>query len=460
MHRTARFALVLAFLVSAAAVSAQPRDGHVLLSVNTTLPQTRQFVGAIMVYDPTLDVFTTLLKTAPRFDTVDAFGVLSMASNNRDAMALGTGPGPGLTQTYRRVTTSGIVTTLAQSAANSIVGYVGGDLVLDGDGGWLVVGPRSRGLLRLDDPTWAVTTVFDLGPASTFQHFCSIAPAFSSQGEYWVLNWDQNHVLPPLLAVTRAGVVTTVIAGSTASPFDWTARIRSEPQTGAVWASRLASATQAGGAMLARRSRSGTVTTLVIGPGYRTLDLRIAQDGTLWALESRSNAVLFPPDVLHHLAPDGTSLSTRPIPGTGSSATAIGAAVSLELFGRRRLTVRGPGTPGSTASVLIASSRPADAGRPYLLACSLARGPGWRFASGEWLHLAFDPLFFLSASGAAPQIFQAFSGVLSAAGRAAATIQIPSTFPGGLDLPVFVAGVIYDRAGVQTVTNTHWLVLR
>ena len=106
---TREYGLVVGLLLLTGMASAQPGDGHVVLSVNTTQPSTRQFTGSLVVYDPGLDRFSTLVRTTPRYDTVDAFGALSMASDNRDLMALGSGPGGGIIQTYRRVTVAGVI---------------------------------------------------------------------------------------------------------------------------------------------------------------------------------------------------------------------------------------------------------------------------------------------------------------------------------------------------------------
>lgn len=456
----AALALLTWFVAFAGAAPAQPGDGHIVLGVNTTLPKIRSFMGSIVAYDPAQNRFTTLVSTTPRFDTTGSFGSLSVASDNRGLVALGMAAGGAIIQTYRKITMSGAITTVAQGPGNSIVGYVSGDLILDGDGGWLAVGPRSRGLLRLDDTTHVLTTLFDLGPASLFQHYCGIAPRLEKGDGFWVLNWDQRRFEPPLYTATRKGVITTIVPGGTASWIDLSTRIRSEPQTGAIWTSRRVAASTTGGALLVRRDLAGKVTTLRLGPGLRVADLRIAQDGSIWAIESRSTATSFPADILYHVATDGTVILARNIAGTGSNATSIGAAVSLDIYGRRRLVVNGSGKPGSRALITVASLKPSDAGLAYQLACSFARRPGLRPRTGEWLHLAPDALFTLSISGAAPGLFVRFAGYLSPSGRATAALNVPAALPSGLDLPIFVAGVIYDGGGVRTVTNTHWLVLR
>ena len=99
------------------------------------------------------------------------------------------------------------------------------------------------------------------------------------------------------------------------------------------------------------------------------------------------------------------------------------------------------------------------------MACSLARRPAppgrcLRFSNGEVLGLdGTDVLFWTTALHLAPAVFEAFRGTTDAAGNATAKVHIPGAIPPNLGLTVFVAGVIFDAAGVRTVTNTHWFVL-
>ena len=99
-------------------------------------------------------------------------------------------------------------------------------------------------------------------------------------------------------------------------------------------------------------------------------------------------------------------------------------------------------------------------GKQYALAASLARRPGiGPFPNGEYLNLdATDPLFYLSAVGALPSVFQNFQGTLDPLGNASAQVNIPA-LPPNLGITVFVAGIIYDPTAIIQVTNTHWFVL-
>lgn len=145
---------------------------------------------------------------------------------------------------------------------------------------------------------------------------------------------------------------------------------------------------------------------------------------------------------------------------TGSVTTMFSGPTGpgIAVYGSRRLACAGLGRPGATVSVRLQSRKPNDAGKPYVLACSLARRPGLSLSSGAWLNLDItDPMFFLTAMNRAPTIFKNFRGTTNVAGNAFASVNIPSSFPSNTNLTVFVAGVILDPTGaIQTVTNTHW----
>jgi len=135
------------------------------------------------------------------------------------------------------------------------------------------------------------------------------------------------------------------------------------------------------------------------------------------------------------------------------------ATAGIEIYGSRRLTCRGSGKSGTSVHISLRSARPGDAHRSYQLAASFSTTWGLRLPGGEWLNLRPDALFHLSTAGTLPQVFQDFRGVTDANGAATARLVIPAAVPSGLNQPVYVAGVIYDSAGVRTVTNAYWCVL-
>lgn len=91
------------------------------------------------------------------------------------------------------------------------------------------------------------------------------------------------------------------------------------------------------------------------------------------------------------------------------------------------LTKSGTAGPGKTVTFQITA--PAHAGEFYQMACSFFRKPGFQLGSG-WVPLNPDALFFLSM--ALPPVFQNFSNVLDANGKATARIVIPNAPISGL----------------------------
>jgi hypothetical protein len=193
-------------------------------------------------------------------------------------------------------------------------------------------------------------------------------------------------------------------------------------------------------------SKAGSVVTLtqsIPAPSAA----RFAQDGTAWITGNARPARMYRIDM------QGTVIQTVGVP-----VPAV-RVVGVEIYGSRRLVCNGSGRPGTTVLVSLSSRKAGDQGLPYLLAASLSRRPGLRMPNGERLNLAPDALFTVSVLGLVPAVFQGFQGVTSASGRALARVAIPASFPGGSKITVFVAGVIYGPRGVQTATNTHWIVL-
>jgi hypothetical protein len=132
----------------------------------------------------------------------------------------------------------------------------------------------------------------------------------------------------------------------------------------------------------------------------------------------------------------------------------------LEIYGSRKLVCN---QQSKKVTVQLKSHRPGDRGQPYVLACSFNRRPPaplpcLPFPGRELLFLDHtDPLFWTSASGLAPHVFQNFQGTTDATGAATAMVNVRAPIP-PLNITVFVAGVIVNPTGV-TVTNTHWFVL-
>lgn len=103
------------------------------------------------------------------------------------------------------------------------------------------------------------------------------------------------------------------------------------------------------------------------------------------------------------------------IPGSGYD---IGP---LEFLGCA-LTLVGTPQIGTTVSITI--DAPGEAGESYVAASSLTPGV-IPLPAGWYLHMGVDTLFFASATGRIP-LLSGYNGVLSATGKATATIVIPN----------------------------------
>jgi hypothetical protein len=180
--------------------------------------------------------------------------------------------------------------------------------------------------------------------------------------------------------------------------------------------------------------------------------IKILQDDTCWAAHGGWTSRT----ILHYdLSANAVlSLFTSPIPLGWN-------LMGIEVYGSRTLVCHQPPAGPGTVHVRIQSRHLSiRGGENYVLAASLARRPGVKFPNGEWLDLnVTDPLFWTSALGWAPGIFQGFRGRVDAFGNAKAQVNIPSGLPRLGNMAIFVAGVIFKEANVVQVTNTHWFVL-
>jgi len=187
-----------------------------------------------------------------------------------------------------------------------------------------------------------------------------------------------------------------------------------------------------------RLDRSGRATTLLRFPGANTV--AVDSDGSLWI--AGGNA-------LARVSASGVPLRTIGLPGI---------ATDLEIYGRRILSGEGPAAAGGRYRLSIHSLRPADGGRPYVLAASTALRPSIAIGDGRRLAIGPSPLLPLSVAGWIP-FFHGFQGVLDPFGRATAAIDIPYGLSG---LRIHVAGVILDpgKNRVSTVLNTISFTVR
>lgn len=113
--------------------------------------------------------------------------------------------------------------------------------------------------------------------------------------------------------------------------------------------------------------------------------------------------------------------------------------------------------------VIATFGKAGDAGKPYPLARAFSYTNGIKFLNGEYLDLTFDVLLFITANNVLPTVFENFGGLLDQDDEATAAVKIPAALPPGLEVPIFVSGVVIDPqapGGVSTVGDTRWFTLR
>lgn len=111
--------------------------------------------------------------------------------------------------------------------------------------------------------------------------------------------------------------------------------------------------------------------------------------------------------------------------------------------------------PGGPCDLGI--SVPAEPGAAYAAAVSLGFRPGFSVGGGRTVHLAQDPLFFLSLTNTG--IFSGFQGRLDALGESRARMLVPRS-PVFSGVRFFVAMVTFGRGGISTVSNTMGVTIR
>jgi len=118
------------------------------------------------------------------------------------------------------------------------------------------------------------------------------------------------------------------------------------------------------------------------------------------------------------------------------------------------LTRRGPVSPGKT--VILSLDVPGRPNDLYLVRCAFTRSPGIPIPGAGVVPLNPDDLFILS--GAAPQIFSNFAGVLDKAGTALAGIALPN-IPQLSGIRFYAAFVVVGTSGVM-ISNSLSLTIQ
>jgi hypothetical protein len=373
-----------------------------------------------------------------------AFNALRMDHENLDMVAAAVDAKSGTRGYLFRVCffgCGGILATLTGGGAD--------DLELDRDDTWVVAGhsPTANYLWTMQNKV--VTTLFTAkGPSGRRGSFSGVAIDRGSPVAPFALGlWQDTTTLttPRLVGADRFGVRTTLHAGSGGALLR-AAAVDPYPTTGGYLV-----ASEGAGGSLVRVNRKGAVRAIAALPYARAM--RRGQDDTAWVIAGAPAATastLYRIDLI-----GGRVLTIIPITGPTKAFQCTG----VEVYGSRRLSVRGSGQPGTSSQVRLMFRSTGDGGKAYVVACSFGQQPTISLGGGMRLDLAPDPLFFVSVGGTLPGTFQGFSGVLDAWGSGKAWINIPAGIPRNLGIPIFVGAAIYDSGGIRRVSNVHWLVI-
>jgi len=428
--------LLLVSLISPA-VAAQPQYGDLVITTmdgQNNLSR-NSFSGYLNPSRP--GIFATLAITPASI----FHNWVRMAPNNMD-MVLSevsylTTPHSGRMVNLQPNGVQSIITTLSSVSMDGFE--------LDHDGQWVAsarsgpLSPKPNYVLGVDHATGA-TTIFASLVTTTWFNEIAIDRDPGSMPYVITDCCLSGPSGPEFLLADRQGTVVTLVSGTTIPA---NTAIELDPRTGDYIVGYLNYGD------VIRMTKTGKKTTLT---SFSANAIRILQDDTAWMAHGgwKSRTLLH-----YHLSQNTVlSLFVAPVPyGWGMTG--------LEVYGSRTL-VCNQKSP-STVTVNVQSRFPGAGGKLYALAASFARRPGiGPFPNGEYLNLdATNPLFYLSALGMLPSIFQNFQGTLNPFGDATANVDWSSLgLPPNLGISVFVAGVIFGRKqGVIQVTNTHWFVL-
>jgi len=448
MEKVALSLFVLSVVAGAVGGQANPRDGDLVVTYGDfSFSQ-----GAALVVRPSTGTWSTLATPSQML-----LRGIRMAADNNDLWSGTWNASLPQNDLVVRVTPAGSVLTVARIPGGGTVFGLG----LDHDC-WVLAGAGAK-----NDSMWslslqnnALSTLFSVphqrgtsGGEGMF--FDMTIDRDAGAPTYVVARWQGSStmVTPRLEGADRQGIVTTIYRGI-GDPLRSIHGVELDPTSGDYLVSVAPPTTHLYLSLLALVSKNGSrVTTLQSGQtGPVSATVKINQDGTAW-VAGRPNAVdavlVYRIDLKKNKI---IKSLTIPIPGVWPSG--------IEVYGSRRLVCSGTGQPGTTVKIALRSHKATDAGKYYAVACSLARRPGVTLSNGETLNLdVTGNLFMISALGGLPAVFQDFQGKTDAFGAANARVNIPGNLPPNLSITVFAAGIIYDAAGVSTVTNTHWFQL-
>jgi len=433
-----RHRLLVSLLVLAAvsAAGAQPKYGDLVIATGHGLGSLQS--GYTGYLDPARPGIFTTLATAP---TGSFHNWVRMAPNNTDLV---------LTRaSWNTIPYSGELVNLQPNGVQSTIAVLSrfhtDGYELDHDGKWVLsarsvpLTPKPNYVLGVDHLTGAVSTFASLFTTTWFNEM-AIDRDPGCMPYTIVCCCLSGTSGPEVVKADRNGTIVTALSSAVIPP---NTAIELHPRSGDYIIGYISNGD------IIRMTKTGTKTTLTAFSGNA---IKILQDDTAWM----ANGGWIPRTILRYdLSRNAVlSLFVAPIPYGWN-------LMGIDVYGSRTLVCNQNSSSKVTVSV---QSRHPSAGptTQYALAASLARRPGVRFPHGEWLDLntASDPLFYATALNALPSLFQNFRGTLDSRGNNIKPIQvsIPARLVGS-GIPVFVAGVIFNQAGVFEVTNTHWFVL-
>jgi len=421
---------LVAVLVIPGVVSAQVKDGDLVISQLLTPPNS--WGGFTLAGDPVTGAWSTVAPPISGY----LYSWVAMDTDNKHLMNALVDNVFFFDGAMVRSDTSMNLTTLALIQPTTTVSAQLNGFELDHTDEWILAAPQA--LWSVHASTGKVSSLVVGGVPGLWNEMAIDrdpgAPPFV------VANYTQStSAVVKLFGLDRKGAVTTILA-SAGDPLRQLAGVELWGETGQY----LTCDFDAPQVHLV--NKDGTIASSIVAAGANGAKINL--DGTAWCLGAN---VVSKVDL--RTASVTSLVKFNAGPGNNFSFTGI------DTYGSRRIVCRGSGAPGTTVKVSLSSRKLADAGKPFVLAASFGRRPALDFGNGERLCLAPDALLYLSA-GQNNSIFMGFAGVTDAKGEATASVNVPKSLPPGLGITVFVGGVIFDaKYRVQTVTNTHWLVL-
>jgi len=436
-------AALLALTLFAGLAPAQLVPGDLIITwVDTDASSPTANLGFTYQVNPNTNAVTTLLVPS---QTVGSGNWVQMAPNNRDvvvAYQLSTGVG-GL---YTVDQTGGVASSI------SLTWRTDGFRFLD-DGGmsWSVINTGNaytNRLIRTDQNVMNLTTLYGNAstvtiPATSLSHvevedngtFAATNQSTTGTGGITVVDIATETVTA---SVSGLNLVNTVEFNATtgklyatefAAPGNTAAQVGSlyefDPNTLAL-STLISVSTVTDRLNWLEATRDGN---LLLGARHKVFkyDLNSNSITQTWTFEvNRLKAIT-----------GGTVYGAQPLSVDTSGGTAPGSSVPINL--------NFPQNNAPTAA--------------YFLAASLNMRPGLPIGSDVLnLNAAGDPIFFPSATGLLPTVFQNFQGQLDGGGAATASLNIPN-IAGLLNIRVFIGGVALI-GGTPVVTNVDGLTIK